>query len=230
MGITVMLKLSKNKALLLSLFYTNPDQAFYIQEIGRILNKKPGIFQKTLYAMESEGILSSEYTANARFFRANTDYPLFKEYKSIIFKTIGVIGRIKEVLEDVGPIDFAFLYGSFAKNKENSLSDIDLVVIGRPDENKIMQGFDSLEKTLNREINYKLYAPLEFRESIQKKDPFLLGIIKDHNIMLVGKDDGLRKLIEGSPHQSAKAGSGTDSKPIASGRERPKDGRVRHSH
>ena len=45
-------------------------------------------------------------------------------------------------------------------------------------------------------------------EALNKKDPFLLGIIKDQNIMLVGKDDGLRKLIEGSPHQSAKAGSG----------------------
>jgi predicted nucleotidyltransferase len=223
-----MLKLSKNKALLLRLFYTNPEQDFYIQEIGRILGKKPGVFQKTLYAMESEGLLTSEYKANARFFRANADYPLYEEYKSVVFKTIGVVGSLKKILGKAGMIDFAFLYGSFAKNQESSVSDIDLILIGSPDENAIIRDFDELEKALKREINYKLYSLEEWQASVKKKDPFLLGIIKDQKIMVVGDEHGLRTTLEGPAHKKAKSGFGSDSKPITKGRERPQNGRIRN--
>jgi predicted nucleotidyltransferase len=207
-----MLKLSRNKALLLRLFYTNPDQQFYIQEIGRILTKKPGVFQRTLYELEREGILQSEYKANARYFRANKDYSLYKEYKSIVFKTIGVVGSVKEVLDKSGPIDFSFLYGSFAKSKENDLSDIDLVIIGSPDEKKIIRDFDKLEEHLKREINYKLYSEKNFLDSVRRKDPFLLGILKDRKIMLIGGEDELRKTAEGSSYKETKPRSRTDKK------------------
>jgi predicted nucleotidyltransferase len=195
-----MLRLSRNKALLLRLFYTNPDHQFYIHEIGRILDKKPGVFQRTLYEMEREGILRSEYKANARYFRANRDYPLYDEYKSIVFKTIGVIGSVKEVLEKAGPIDFSFVYGSFAKSKENYLSDIDVVIIGSPDEDKILRDFEKLEEQLKREINFKLYSLKEFLTGVRHKDPFLLGILKDQRIMLIGGEDELRETAEGSTH------------------------------
>jgi len=121
-----LLSFSKNKALLLRLFYTNPDREYYIQEIGRILGKKPGTFQRTLYNLERQRILTSVYKANARFFRANRDHPLFEEIKSIIFKTVGVTESLKEVLDTAGPIAFAFVFGSFARASENPLSDIDL--------------------------------------------------------------------------------------------------------
>ncbi|MDD5681247.1 MAG: TolC family protein [Candidatus Omnitrophica bacterium] len=79
--------ITKNRAKLLKLFYAHPDRAFYMQEIGRVLGKKPGVFQRTLNKMEEQGILRSEYKANARYFKANTKYPIYKELKSIIFKT-----------------------------------------------------------------------------------------------------------------------------------------------
>lgn len=79
--------LTKNKARLLKLFYSHPEEQFYIQQIGRILHKKPGIFQRTLINLHREGILLSEYKANARFFRINKSYPVFSELKSIVFKS-----------------------------------------------------------------------------------------------------------------------------------------------
>ena len=78
--------LAKNKSKLLKLFFSFPDKSFYMQEIGRILHKKPGVFQKTLNNLEKEGILKSEFHANARFFRINKSYPVYNELKSIISK------------------------------------------------------------------------------------------------------------------------------------------------
>jgi len=208
-----MLRLSKTNSLLLRVFYTNPDQAYYIQEIGRILNKKPGLFQRALYELEKEGVLRSEYKANARYFRANQDYPFFQEFKSIISKTIGVIGSLKDILINAGLIDFSFLYGSFAKGTETSFSDIDLVIVGSPDENKIIRDLENLEGFLKREINYKLYSSGEYAERIREKDPFLMSIFEGQKIMLIGEEDDLRRIVEGSSGKKAGAGPAPNQKP-----------------
>jgi predicted nucleotidyltransferase len=215
-----MIKLLRNKALLLRLFYTNPDQEYFMQEIGRILDKKPGVFQRTLYDMEREGILTSVFKANARYFRANKDYPLYEEYKSIIFKTVGITGSLREILEKARRIDFAFLYGSFAKGKENCLSDIDLVIIGSPDEMEIIRDFEKLEKNLSREINYRLFTSTEFVNGIRQKDAFLLRILNEQKIMLVGEKNELQQIVEGASRKEATPGSRTDKKSVEKSRKR----------
>jgi predicted nucleotidyltransferase len=188
--------LTKNRAELLKLFFTNPDKAFYMQEIGRILDKKPGIFQRTLNNLVSEGILESEYKANARYFKVNKDYPLFKELKNIVFKTVGIKGSIEDVLKEVSNIKLAFIYGSYAKAKEGYLSDIDIVIIGNPNEDDLVKRLDKLEEKLQRDINYKFYTISEFKRNIKEKEPFILEILKDKKIMLLGDENDLREISE----------------------------------
>ena len=104
--------LTKNKAELLKIFFTNPEQSFYTQEIGRTLGKKPGVFQRTLNNFVEEGVLESERRANARHFWLNKDYPLYQEFKSIVFKTVGVQGSIANILTKIKGISLSFIYGS----------------------------------------------------------------------------------------------------------------------
>ena len=185
---------TKNRAELLSLFFTNPDKFFYMQEIGRILNKKPGVFQRTLNNMVLEGILVSEYRANSRYFTVNKNNPIYKELKSIIFKTIGISGSIKQALEELKNLKLAFIYGSYAKNQENYLSDIDIIIIGNPDEEILINKLDSLEKKLQREINYKIFSYNNLEKEITEKEPFMINILEDRKIMLVGSENEIPKI------------------------------------
>lgn len=186
--------LTKNKAKLLGLFFTNPEESFYIQEIGRILGKKPGTFQRTLNNLIADGILLSEYKGNLRFIKVNKKYPIYKELKSIIFKTIGIQGSIRKILQEIENVKIAFIYGSYAKSKENFLSDVDLMVIGNPDEDRLIDKIDNLEGRLKREINYKIYSYDEFRKEIEEKDPFVLEILRNKKIILIGDKDDLQKV------------------------------------
>lgn len=188
---------TRNRAQLLSLFLTNPDQAFYLQEVGRIVGKKPGTFQRTINNMENEGILVSEYRGNARYFRANKQYPLYKELRSIVFKTSGVAGSIQEALGRVGDIEHAFIYGSYARDKDNYMSDVDLLIIGECDEDKLVTELDRLERRLQREINYTLYTLAEFKRQVNRNDPFLRAIQRDRKVTLAGDPDELRKVLKG---------------------------------
>ncbi len=189
--------LTENMAELLRLFFSNPDRSFYMQEAGRILGKKPGTFQRTINKLVAEGILESEYKGNARFFRVNKKYPLYKEFESIIFKTVGVKGELKSAVDNVKGVELAFIYGSYAKAKEGTLSDIDLLIIGNPDEDELIKRLDAIEKKLQREINYKIYSLKTVKKDIRDNEPFIINILTDRKIMLKGDENALRKILKG---------------------------------
>lgn len=86
-----MKQFSKNTLKLLNFFYSHPEERVYIQELGRILKKKPGVFQRALYSLEKEGVLKSSYQANARFFSLNKDYHFYNEFKSIVLKSAKLV-------------------------------------------------------------------------------------------------------------------------------------------
>jgi len=188
--------LTENKVELLSIFLLNPDRSFYMQEIGRVLGKKPGVFQRTLNNFVEEGVLESERRANARYFWINKKYPLFQELKSIVSKTIGIKDLIAGVLNQFKGLSFAFIYGSWAKNKERQSSDIDVMIIGRINEDSLISHFDRLEGRIKREINYNLHTLKSFKFGIRNKNPFLAGIMKDKKIMLVGSENELRAIYK----------------------------------
>lgn len=200
-----MMRLTPNKAQLLRLFFTNPGKAFYIHQIGRLLGTKPGVFQKTLNSLEKQGVLKSEYVANTRCFTVNRDFPLYEEFRQIIFKTIGVASSIRDCLERLGDITLAFIYGSFAKGKENVLSDIDLAIVGRINEDLLINRLDTLEGKFARQINYKLYCPEEFTRCIKNKEPFITAIMKEKRLILIGESNDLRPAHKGKSRKKADA-------------------------
>lgn len=177
---------SRLRQKLLSYFFTNPNANLYLRGIASLLKEDPGNLSKELANLEKQRIFISTMRGNQKYFSLNKRYPLYKELKSIIFKTIGVKGSLKKIIEHTDGILFSFIYGSFAQNKENSASDIDLLIVGNPDENKLMQKIEDLEKRLQREINYNIYPEEEFKKKIRKKDPFVLNILKRPRIILKG--------------------------------------------
>ena len=182
--------LSQNQLILLGLFYTNPEKSYYMQEIGRILGKKAGVFQRTLNALAEEGILRSEYRGHARFFQANTQHPLYPELKGIISKTSGAEGTLRRLMEQMKDVKIALIYGSFAKSQERVDSDIDLLIVGNARaEIRLIKELRVLEKKLQREMNYKFYSTAEYRKKRAADDPFLEEILTDKKVVLKGNPD-----------------------------------------
>jgi len=185
------LKFTKNQILILELFFNDPEKEYYLREIGRILGKEPGVFQKDINKLVEKGILLSRFKANSRFFELNKKYPLYKELKSIFFKTVGAEGRLREILKNIKNIDVAFIFGSYAKNREDSFSDIDLMIIGDPEENFLIEEVSKLEKRINREINYHIFSRKELKDKVKKKNSFIKGVLSRPKIFLIGNKDEL---------------------------------------
>ncbi len=183
------LKFTKNQTLILELFLNDPGKEYYLREIGRIINKKAGVFQKDINDLVKKDILQSEFKGNSRFFKINKNHPLYKEIKSIFFKTVGIKGRLKELLKKINKIEIAFIFGSYAKNKEDSFSDIDLMIIGKPNEDLLIEKICQLEKLVNRDINYHIFSKKEFKN--KKNNDFVKGILSNPKIFLIGDENEL---------------------------------------
>jgi len=144
-----------------------------------------------LIKLESTGLFLSENKGNLVYYYLNQSYPLFEELKSIIFKTSGAPKMLQNSLEKFNGISHAFIYGSFAKGEEKEDSDIDLLIIGEVNEDKLIEVISKLERRLQREINYAIFGKEDFKKKKEDRNPFVLDILKEKKIFLIGDENGL---------------------------------------
>lgn len=182
---------SKLREELLTLYFTTPNKKYYLRELERILNFSVGNIRRELIKLESTGLFLSENKGNLVYYYLNKSYPLFKELKSIIFKTSGAPKMLQNILNKFDGIDRAFIYGSFAKGKERESSDIDLLIIGEVNEDKLIEVISNVERKLQREINYSIYGKEDFKKKEKEGRPFILDILKEKKIFLIGDENGL---------------------------------------
>lgn len=187
---------SKLRVDLLGLFFGRPDEEFYVREIGKMLGDDVGNISRELKNLESIGLLISRRKGNLKYFLLDRKFPLYEELRSIILKTRGAAGIIQNALAGMEGVEYAFIFGSIAAGQETAKSDIDLMVIGDVSLEQLISRLKEPETTLGREINASLYDIREIRKRLREKEPFIVRVMKEPKTMLIGEEDGLRKLAE----------------------------------
>jgi len=177
---------SKTRVKLLTLFILNPDRKLHIREIVRLIKENINAVRRELHNLEETGLLKSTQIGNMKQYTLNKNMPLYEELASMVLKTEGVAKILKEHLNELGSIQSAFIYGSFANNTAQVDSDIDIFIIGSINEKKLIPALHNLEKQLSREINYVLFTPQEFTTRKRKKDPFVMNVLKEPKVFLLG--------------------------------------------
>ena len=182
---------SKIRIKLLDIFLSLPNARFYIRELERKINEEAKNISRELQNLETLGLLISEKHGNRRFYSLNENFFLYPELKGIIFKTTGVLGLLKEAVAKLKGIEAAFIYGSYATGKEVESSDVDLMIIGKPDLTELNEVISGLEDKLNREINYMCFDREEYEERKKTKDAFISGVLSDEKMMLKGSENAV---------------------------------------
>ena len=165
-----------------------PDREFGMSELGTILQRRPGVFQRGLNSLEERGYVTSRRRGNQRLFRINTGHPLFSEIRGIAEKSLGAEALLRRLVNRVGSVQAAVIYGSYAENRVRPDSDIDLLLVCKDEnaEESLLRALPTIERKLQREVNYKLYWPDEFRTKRQSGDPFLSRVFSRNHIVLKG--------------------------------------------
>lgn len=190
MDITRIFK-SKTRAALFRLYFTNPDSQYYLRELERLLSIPVAMIRKELMQLEKEGMFVSTRKGNLVFYSLNKSYPLFDELRSIVLKTVGVVGLLKETMSKIKGVEASFIYGSFARSEAHAGSDIDLFIIGEVDEDILVNEIKRVESLLRREVNYLIFRRSEYKIRKNKGDHFIKEILKGPKIFIVGGVDEL---------------------------------------
>jgi len=179
------------KKIILSFVY-NQGKEFYLSEIARRVKTSAGTAQRELNKLLAQDFISFRKRGNLNIYRLNESYALLNEIESIVRKTFGIEVELGKELGEIEGIQFAFLFGSYAKGGFKSDSDIDLFIIGTPEEDNVFKAVRKVEDLAGREINYHLADEAEFAEK-SGKNHFYREIL-DKPLMLIGKEDELKQV------------------------------------
>jgi len=185
---------SKIRIEVLSMFFSDPDRDFYVREIEKMTGEDYRNISRELRNLENIGLLNSRKEGNLKYFTLNKEFLLFGELKSIFLKTRGAAALLSEALSQSAEIDFAFIYGSVASGKDTAKSDIDVMVIGEISLEDLLRLIAGTEDVLGREVNPSLFGREEIINRLKEKDPFILNVMHEPRILLIGGGDELRKI------------------------------------
>jgi predicted nucleotidyltransferase len=95
-----------------------------------------------------------------------------------------ILGQALEPL--AAQIELAFVFGSIARNRQGTDSDIDLFVLGSVSLRELSGPLSEAEKCLGRQVNPVIYSRKSFRQKFQAGDPFLLDVYRREKIPIRG--------------------------------------------
>lgn len=176
---------------ILSHLMFHQDSVFHLRELARLIQGSPIHVAHELDNLLMLNLVKKDRRGNLNLYSINRDCVILPELRQIFLKTDYLGQLISQHLKD--NVQYAFIYGSFARGEESESSDIDLFVVGDIKEDRLIRVIQQLEKETGREINYVLWNGKTFRERLTH--PLLKKIKKDNIIMIHGDEHELKSLI-----------------------------------
>lgn len=177
--------LSDRQQRMLRALILNPEKEFGTNELQTIGGPGVGAGRNIIQAFEKSDIVIKSKRGNQVVYSINSKNPIYKELRSICFKTFGLKDIVESVLRPFGDrIKLAFIFGSLVKGTERSNSDVDLMVVGDIDIFDMGEAMRKLEEVIGREIDLQLHKPEEWNQLAG--DRVINAIMEGEKIMVIG--------------------------------------------
>ena len=177
----------------LSRLFGRPDLSYSVSQLIQSTGGGSGAVQRELARLSGSGLLLVENVGNQKRYRANPDAPIHDELVSVVRKTFGLAEPLREALSPlVERIRHAFVYGSVARRADTVASDVDLMIVsddlGYSD---VMTALHPLIEWLGRNLKPTIYTAAELRTKVHSQNHFVVGVLQQPRIDLIGSSDGL---------------------------------------
>ncbi len=169
----------------LTFFYVNREARVYVRQLAAALDADSTNLSRELTRLAHEGFLSAEREGRQLYYSVNHAYPYLKPVFALLQGSVGIEPTLKKALQLVNGIESAWIFGSFAKGEADANSDIDLLIVGRPDQARLSREIRKTEKALHREVSYTVFTPEELKRRIDRHDPFVMDIWNGKRIGLI---------------------------------------------
>lgn len=177
----------------LALLFGQPERSYYASELIRLARSGTGAVHRELTRLVESGLVTQTRIGNQKHYRANHSSPIFEELHGIVVKTVGLVGPLHDALAPYSKkIRTAFVYGSVAKGKDISRSDIDLMIIANGIAYRdLIADLQKAEAILHRPINFNLMTLAEWKRKLAERSPFATKIDAQAKIFITGAEHDL---------------------------------------
>ena len=126
-----------------------------------------------LNRLEEAGLLRSEVSGNRKYFKANTEHPLFNDINNILKKFVGIDKLIDRVINQIGNLEKAYITGDFAEGKDSQI--VDLVLVGTNLDTSFIESLiTKAEKMIERKIRYLILTGEQMKDFFKNKPSLLI--------------------------------------------------------
>lgn len=176
---------SRTRFKLLKLFFLNPGQSYFLREMVRKTGEHLNSIRREVKNLSQDDILIESGQGRKKFFHVNTDHGLYPELKALIFKS-QVLQQRKTLrdLQHVGRIRYLCLTGFFV-GLEHTMTDV--LIVGNVNRTKLRRLLRKFQTDFDRELNYTVMTPAEFKYRNDLTDRFLYTILENPKIVIVDK-------------------------------------------
>jgi len=183
----------RTRGAVLAVLYGHVGDSFHLRQLSRLTKITLGAVQRELRQLVDAGLVTRRASGNQVLYSANEANPVFTEMKSLVTKTVGIHDVLLAALHPLKErISLAFIYGSTARLKENTRSDVDLMIVGKVHFPDVIEHLADAQKTLNREINPTVYSTREFGKKFRGN--FLKTVLSENKLFLIGDESVVREL------------------------------------
>lgn len=206
---------SATRVKLLKLFLNDPDKAYFVREISRIIGSQINSVRRELLNLKDLGVIielerqpqkqfivpkkekgslelekRKTKDESKKFFKADKSFILFPELKALILKADFLLEKnFAREMGKIGTIDYLALTGDFV-GLPNAL--VDLIIVGKFNKKRLNKLINNFEKDFGRTINYTVMTKQEFIYRKDITDRFLYDILESKKIVMVNELDNSR--------------------------------------
>lgn len=192
---------SKTRVKLLRALYRDPDKAFFVRELTRVLDAQINAVRREIEQLASVGLLleseekqSAEEQIKAgsslrKYYKLNKDCLIYNELLALLLKE--QLAGEEEFVRDlqagkVGDIDFLLMTGRFTHD-ETAPSDV--FIVGTVKEKALAKLVADYEHSFNFPIRYTVMDKQEFFDRRYVMDKFVFSMFEAKHVKVINKFD-----------------------------------------
>ncbi|MFC1649354.1 winged helix-turn-helix domain-containing protein [Patescibacteria group bacterium] len=183
---------SRVRVKILELLLTDVREIYHVRGMVRQTNEEINAVRRELERLEKAGIVKKEPRGNRLYYWARKDYSFFEDLLAIVSKSTGLGVEIIANQKKLGNLSFVMFSGKFARRKTRKKEDdVDVLVVGKVVLPELATLIRAEESKRDGEINYTVMSRDELAFRKRRRDPFLLRILAESRIMIIGDEDDL---------------------------------------
>jgi predicted nucleotidyltransferase len=164
------------QAELLARLYLAPERRFAVSELLSGTESRSSVFRE-LRRLGGAGLIERERLGGNVLYRAARGSPLYDPLRELIQRTMGVEALLERELAALQGVEAAAIFGSWAAGVLDPESDIDLLVVGRPDPAALSLVAQRVGRLAGREVNVSIWPAAEARRRVARGEGFLLQVL-----------------------------------------------------